>query len=631
MGGIKLRFTHPAAQIKGGPVRLVFGEQSSQVIEPVAAEGSGHLTGMGGFAVVRTVAVASINSPLSAAGGSAKLTWNANVSRSTCVEVQSKWQQAQPVSVGISEHWQQSLPSGAMLRSRWQEGAPLRGSVHSSWRESERVRGSIRGGWQQGTSIRGAAQAVWQEAERLRAGVRGVWQQGTPIRGAARTVWQETLRLRHAIRAEWSEAVPVRVLLSNSYGDGQPVRVGLRPHWQEAMRPKPGTSIVKPPIKHSCYVPSLPVRLVFRDQAVSGIPIRLIFKCDGHGTTRPPAVIVVQGRRTYIVINSIEVRRADSPASEPLPCETFSMQLDRQSWTWRFNAAFHASARDAVSPSLTGVPVELEVRVNGQPFRLQAERIGKSRKLPERLVTVSGRGKAALLDAPHSVVQTFSHSMTIAAQQLAGEVLNVNGGNFGWSLDWNIVDWQVPAHTWMFQGTYAAALADIVGAAGGYLQPHDTDPILRVLPAWPQPWWRFDQLTPDFDLPEGIGEVEDTEVIYQPMYDRMFVSGETGGGLFDIYRAGFPGTVLKQMEVHPLITQLEVAQARAVAELSESGTALKHKVTLPVLPETGVIKPGHILRYVDEDSVTRTGIVRSTNIAHQFPVLTQSLEIDSHV
>ena len=48
------------------------------------------------------------------------------------------------------------------------------------------------------------------------------------------------------------------------------------------------------------------------------------------------------------------------------------------------------------------------------------------------------------------------------------------------------------------------------------------------------------------------------------------------------------------------------------------------------LPTTGVIKPGTVLRYVDDAQALRLGIVRSTAITQQFPVLTQSLEIDSH-
>lgn len=164
-----------------------------------------------------------------------------------------------------------------------------------------------------------------------------------------------------------------------------------------------------------------------------------------------------------------------------------------------------------------------------------------------------------------------------------------------------------------------------------YLQPHDTDPTIRVLPLWPEPWWRWDTLAPHIELPDGIAEVTGTEVIDMPAYDRIFVAGEAGGIQADLTRDGLPGLVLKQpMAVHPLITTIGAAKQRATAELAESGRMLKHKMTLPVLPATGVIKPGTVLRYVDDAQALRLGIVRGTTLDMQFPVLTQALEIDSH-
>ncbi len=331
------------------------------------------------------------------------------------------------------------------------------------------------------------------------------------------------------------------------------------------------------------------------------------------------------------MINSIEIRRADELAGDPLPSESFQMQLDRQSWTWTFSAAFHASARDAVAPGPGGQPVELEVRVNGQPFRLQAERIGRSRRFPEHLVTASGRGLAAVLDAPHAPVQTFSHEQDRTAQQLMTDVLTVNGVGFGWAVDFQLADWLVSGGVWMHQGTWISALADIAGAVGGYLQPHDTQPIMRVLPQWPLPWWHWDTLAPDIELPDGIAEITETEIIDMPAYDRIIVMGEAGGIQADLTREGLPGHVLKQpMAVHPLITTIGAAKQRAIAELADSGRMLKHKMTLPVLPATGVIKPGAMLRYVDDAQTLRMGVVRGTTLNQQFPVLTQSLEIDSH-
>ena len=66
-----------------------------------------------------------------------------------------------------------------------------------------------------------------------------------------------------------------------------------------------------------------------------------------------------------------------------------------------------------------------------------------------------------------------------------------------------------------------------------------------------------------------------------------------------------------------------------VAELEALSAAEDDSVTVTV---TGVIKPGAVLRYYDESSVQRTGIVRSTNVSMEtFPELTQSLEVESHV
>lgn len=307
------------------------------------------------------------------------------------------------------------------------------------------------------------------------------------------------------------------------------------------------------------------------------------------------------------------------------------MKINRQSWTWDFSGTFHWSARDALALGLGGEPVELEVRVNGQPFRLQAENVGGSKRFPERLVKVSGRGKAALLAAPHAPVQTFTHALDRTAEQLMTDVLTVGGVGFGWGVDWQLTDWLVPGGVWMHQGTFITALADIAGSVGGYLQPHDTDQVLRVLPLWPKPWWEWSTLVPDIELPPGISEIDDTDVVDLPGYNRIFVSGQTGG-TFDLTRSGTAGDVLKQpMAVHPLITTIAAARQRAIAELADSGRMLKHKMTLPILPETGVIKPGTVLRYVDGDDALRLGIVDSTTISQQFPVLTQALEINSHV
>ena len=151
------------------------------------------------------------------------------------------------------------------------------------------------------------------------------------------------------------------------------------------------------------------------------------------------------------MINHIEIHRAGS--SDSLPCESLGMTLERDSWTWSFTATFALGALDALMPGSDGAPVELHTTINGQPFGLLAERISRSVRFPERLIKVTGRGLAAVLDAPYAPVQTFSAAQPRTAHQLMLDVLTLNGVSMGWQVDWQLTDWHVPAGAFMHQGT----------------------------------------------------------------------------------------------------------------------------------------------------------------------------------
>ncbi len=650
-----LVFVRPATPVTGGPLALVFGAGAGPALDDATLHASGRITRLRSTVVLRTVAVAAgagritrltgfatLRAAVLAAGqgrvtrlqGSARAAWDANVSRGGAhIELHQTWQSAQPLAAAAHTPWQQAASLRVASQGAWQSAQPLAVVVRAHWQDSQRLRAASHSRWRQGDLRRAAVDAAWQQAQALRAAHLTHWQEGEMRRATVDMAWQETVRLRAASRSHWQDAATVRAWMRTRYGQGVATRVTLRPHWQEGIRPGAGRSSVTPPVRPPCYVPGVPVRLVFKNASISSLPLPLVFVCNGHGDdgpVTPPALVVVPAQRTYIMINSIEIRRADNLAGDPLPSESFSMQLNRQSWTWSFSAAFHAAAREAVSPGLGGEPVELEVRVNGQPFRMQSERVGRSKRFPEHMVAVSGRGRAAVLDDPRVPAQTFTHALDRTAQQLMTDVLTINGVGFGWSVDFGLQDWLVPGGVWMHRGSWSSALADIAASVGGYLQPHDTDPVIRVLPLWPKPWWEWDTLAPDIELPAGIGEVEDTEVIDLPLYDRILVSGEARGVALDWTRANTAGLVLKDMALHPLITTIEAARQRGIAELSESGRMLKHKLTMPVLAQTGVIKPGTVLRYADDDAAQRIGIVRATSISQQWPVLTQSLEIDGH-
>lgn len=613
-----------------GTGKLVFGlVDEGEGIAPVSVQLDADLGGLDGDISVAIVTRAMLDADLGGLDGDIGALWDAGVVRDWRSEQITHWQEADRAGAGQRHHWGESVQLRNGVSTHYQEAVPAGHGVTSHWQEEKRLRADVRSRFQLAHPIANAQVHRWQEEVRMHAMVASLYQLAHPIANAQVQRWQEELRLVASSTQRWQEAVQRSQHLRGVWFEARPIHNHLQQHWQEATWPRAGIRLPpKPPIKTPCYDPATLGKLIFEEAWTDDG--KLVFVCYRPGPEIPGAAIVVPSRKTYIMINSIEIRRADDLAGDPLPSEAFAMNLDHQSWTWTFSATFHPSVADAMTPGPDGEPVELEVRVNGQPFRLQAERWGKSMRFPEQLIKVSGRGKACVLDAPHSPEQTFGNTQARSAHQLMLDVLTINGVGMGWAVDFKLTDWSVPGNQWSHQGTYITALAEIASAAGGYLQPHDTDPTIRVLPLWPKPWWEWDNLTPDISLPDGMGEVEDSEWSDQPLYNRIFLEGGAGGITADFRREGTNGGILKPMVVHPLITGMEVARQRAIAELSQSGRMVDKALTMPILPETGVIRPGAVLDFRDEHQVHRIGIVRSTAINWTFPVLTQSLKVQCH-
>lgn len=193
------------------------------------------------------------------------------------------------------------------------------------------------------------------------------------------------------------------------------------------------------------------------------------------------------------------------------------------------------------------------------------------------------------------------------ARQLMDEVLTLNGISLGWSIDWGLTDWNVPAGVFTQQGTWMEALVAIASAAGGYLIPHPSDQSIHVRHRYPTAPWEWKNVTPDFVLPVDAVARESLRWLEKPAYNRVFVSGQDVGVLGQVTRAGTAGDVLAPMVVDPLITEAAAARQRGIAVLADTGQQIEVSLRLPVLAETGIIEPGAFVEYQD-GSVTRLSV-----------------------
>lgn len=89
------------------------------------------------------------------------------------------------------------------------------------------------------------------------------------------------------------------------------------------------------------------------------------------------------------------------------------------------------------------------------------------------------------------------------------------------------------------------------------------------------------------------------------------------------------GEILAPMVVDALVTNATAARQRGIAVLADAGRQIELSLRLPVLAETGIIVPGAFVDYQD-GSVSRRGLVRSTQVEAGLPEVWQTLGVQTY-
>lgn len=550
-----------------------------------------------------------------------------------------------PTVAATHGHWGDADAREAGVSTGHRLGVALRNGAAAGHGPALGVRSSLAGGWGDADRVRQQRTGTYREAQRLQAGQRQApwramlhdrrpslavpWGPADARRVSRSTDWQERYRDRRpAIRAPWGPADSLRRGTTGSTGTALPVRRPLGVEWREAIRPPAGMWIppVLPP-GGGCYTPD--ADLLFR-AVWPGAGTALLFTCSGEGGggAPPVATVVVPVRRVYMVFNDVSLTRVVGGIVLPNP--TLRMSIDADSWTWTFSATLDGSALADVAP-ISGEPVEVEAEVNGNTFRFIVERISRERTFASNRISISGRGRNAVLAFPYSPAVQFANSIDRTAAQLANDAMTLSGVPIGWSVTWAPDDWLVPAGVWSHQGSHMSALLSVAQSIGGYVRPHRVGDSMTVLARYPvAPWdWATD-VTPDIEIPSAIAVREALQWEDMPAYNRVYVSGARSGILAQVTIDGTAGDVIAPMVTEALITAAAAGRQRGLAVLGNTGRIAAVSLRLPVTSETGVIEPGTFVRYLD--GVTPyLGIVRSTAIEADVRTVRQVIGIETHV
>lgn len=347
----------------------------------------------------------------------------------------------------------------------------------------------------------------------------------------------------------------------------------------------------------------------------------------GGPGTDPNGTIIVPVLREYIVLNTVQAITVDQQVE--LPVQSVTLSLDHDSWAWGFSASLPMYCKAWVMPTGILSPIELDLIVNGESYRVVVEKVSTSRSFGKSSLSISGRGLTAYLSSPYSPNVLGSTAVTKTSQQLFEDALTTNGVSLGWTVDWGIPAWDVPANIWTKTGSYIDVVSDITSAVDAYIRP---DPFLKSLsvlskyPLMPKDWASS---VPDIVLPSSVVVVEGIEWIENPNYNGVYVSGTLAGVNAHVLTYGTVGDFLAPSKTHALITHEYAAREAGRAILGASGLIAMVTLSLPVLEETGIIKVGSMVKYVDGSTVM-FGLVRGLNITTSGATIRQSLEVEVH-
>lgn len=618
------------------PVALVFGDDGSSPVKDAIVSGDLALPALAFSSVVHLGYTIAAELPLPVVPFSSEVRYVSGAARPMVAQAVARWQDTRPQGERIRQRFQDAVPMVAGAQSRYQDAERLSAVGRVRWRDANRqLRQSLGGRFQDGVALGMQQRERMQNAIRLPNAQRVRFQEALPVSRGMVQRFQDGRRSPNAQNVRWQDARPSGFDVPSTNAAGVKVSRGWGTRYQDAHTAPPGRSVLGPPVqppRDPCYVPS--ADLVF--EALMSDDTDLVFVCEAHGgpDPEPGETVVVPVRRIYTVINSATLKRVDGGAV--IPTVSMSLTIDVDSWTWSFSARTPGDALPQLEP-VAGAPVEVEAMINGAPYRAIIESISRDRVFARSDLVVSGRGRAAVLDAPYSPVMAFGNPLEPrTVKQLANDVLTLNGVSLGWNVDdaWAPDDWLVPAGVFSHQGTYISAINAIAAAAGAYVQPHATAKALQVLRRYPAKPWEWGDVVPDYELPSDVVQKEGIVWSDKPQYNRVFVRGMKAGILGQATRMGTAGDREAPMVTDQLITNAIGARQRALPALADVGRQAAVSLRLPVLAETGVITPGKFVRYVD-GGLERIGLVRSTSVetqrAEKKLTIWQTIGVETHV
>lgn len=339
--------------------------------------------------------------------------------------------------------------------------------------------------------------------------------------------------------------------------------------------------------------------------------VALAFVCP-----RRRADFYIPVRGLYVVDSSASLTRFIDGA--PLVVSSMTLSLDADSSSWRCAATVHgADARTLIQPAAASALV-LEAAINGSAWRWVLEDAAGSERIADLQISLSGRSRSALLDAPWSRPRDYAELGARSAQQLAAAELPLAG----WSLLWEGADWPVPADVWSYRGlSPLAAIGRIAEAVGAIVVPSRTDQALLVRPRYPGAPWSLDalvaagEIVPAIDIPRSAIASTSPVLQFPGSADALYLHSAEAGVLGHVRRDGTAGAEVSDTIVDALLTHPDALRQRGIRELARTAAqGSLSQIVMPFGPAFPAPTPGDVIRYGLAGGGTELAVVSGVEV-----------------
>ncbi|MCP4697861.1 MAG: hypothetical protein GY862_13565 [Gammaproteobacteria bacterium] len=326
----------------------------------------------------------------------------------------------------------------------------------------------------------------------------------------------------------------------------------------------------------------------------------------------------------YFFVNA-SIRTAEGTNVD---AQNATLETDMDSYLWSAAGTIIGNTAKALIDPVNG-PVDIIIAANGYEIPVIVESVvpaGAATHGNAATWNFKGRSPSAVLSEPYTAPITRMWESFISARQIVDQLLL----DAGWTVDWQIDDWDIPAGVYSVKDTGPMQIiTQLVGIVGAYVSTSLVNKNLTVK-------YRHTKNPTMFLAGDESGIIHDSRTFAEalawhakPCYNRVIFCGTTAGFIVTCTLNGTAGNAVAPVQTHPLILTAQVGRNAGRNFLYEKGfNQLHHVRTFPMhFVDYPLMEPGMVMR---EENSGWFGIVDGVKLSISHKSISQTVTLKEY-